>query len=815
MNDVQHAGAGGVGAAAAPAIGGDACAGRTVGLTVIGAPPPPRKAPKSKMGWWRAGVLAVVHLLIAAHVALWVLASMRTPDGAPARTLSPVEPSESMFTLDEGVVNAGFVMFVLAIASTAIFGRFFCGWACHVVALQDLCAWAMKRMGIHPKPFRSRLLVWVPLGLAVYMFVWPTFRRLVLAPVMTAWLGELPAWMGQVVPWTGFRAGFFVEDFWRTFPPWWVAVPFLLVCGFAVVYFLGAKGFCTYGCPYGGFFGPVDRLAPMRIRVTDACQHCGHCTSVCTSNVRVHEEVRDFGAVVDPGCMKCMDCVSACPSEALYVGWGAPAVGLAPRQAESAARAARARENRYDLTWPEELAVAAVFLLLLRGFWGAAMGGAETMPLLMAVGVAAVGAFMAHKLWRLLRDANVRGPFRQLKLRGRVTAAGWVFALATAVVLVLGAAGAGAWVCRWQADMIYDRLVRSPSAGGGRAMSGGYVPSEADAAEARRAIGLLRRAGSVGEGGMWIAPSWVNRVRAANLHAMAGDPASAAVELRAALAVRGRDDLWVNLAELLAMSRAPAAEIRAAMDGASRHAPELVGNVAVLMRARGYTVEDAQRVLAGLTPPAVEEIAGIADAMRAGAEGLPPAARTAALGQVEALLRGELERAPWAEGLRFRLAEAIGAAGPARVGEIDELYRRAIEQFPDDAAVVANAAQVRVMTGRSPDAVALLDAALARGFGGARVHQQRAIALVQLRRFDEALAAIGRAAELEPTDRTLWEMVADLADAMGRAEVARAARAKLAALVAAQPGAAPNASGPRGGGGGRAEPPREPRGNQP
>ena len=29
--------------------------------------------------------------------------------------------------------------------------------------------------------------------------------------------------------------------------------------------------------------------------MTDACEHCGHCTVVCTSNVRVHEEVRDFG----------------------------------------------------------------------------------------------------------------------------------------------------------------------------------------------------------------------------------------------------------------------------------------------------------------------------------------------------------------------------------------------------------------------------------------------------------------------------------------------------------------------------------------
>jgi hypothetical protein len=71
-----------------------------------------------------------------------------------------------MRTLELGELNAGFVFFALAIVSTAVFGRFFCGWGCHVVALQDLCAWIMKRLGVKPRPFRSRLLLWAPAALA-------------------------------------------------------------------------------------------------------------------------------------------------------------------------------------------------------------------------------------------------------------------------------------------------------------------------------------------------------------------------------------------------------------------------------------------------------------------------------------------------------------------------------------------------------------------------------------------------------------------------------------------------------------------------
>lgn len=55
-----------------------------------------------------------------------------------------------------------------------------------------------------------------------------------------------------------------------TFPKWIMAPTTILVVGFLIVWWLGAKGFCTYGCPYGAFFAIADRVAPVRIKVTDA-----------------------------------------------------------------------------------------------------------------------------------------------------------------------------------------------------------------------------------------------------------------------------------------------------------------------------------------------------------------------------------------------------------------------------------------------------------------------------------------------------------------------------------------------------------------
>ena len=341
---------------------------------------------------WRAAVLIALNLLMIAHFVQWKL--MGT-------TVSPIEPSESMFTLQNGAINAGFIFFTLAIIATLIFGRFVCGWGCHVLALQDLCAWLLEKFGLKPRPFRSRLLVFVPLIVALYMFVWPTVARALTKPKNE-----------PLIP--GFTNHLITTEFWATFPPFWIAVPFLFICGFLTVYFLGSKGFCTYACPYGGFFGIADQFAPGKIRVTDACNQCGHCTATCTSNVIVHQEVKEYGMVVDPGCMKCMDCISVCPNEALYWGIGRPSVAVK-----------KTLPRNYSLTWPEEIFSALVFAAAYFAVWDVY----QIVPMLMALGIASVTTFLAYKTLRLFRSKDLSFYVYRLKSNGGIGTSGWMFLL--------------------------------------------------------------------------------------------------------------------------------------------------------------------------------------------------------------------------------------------------------------------------------------------------------------------------------------------------------------------------------------------------
>jgi polyferredoxin/tetratricopeptide (TPR) repeat protein len=345
---------------------------------------------ESKISRWRAIALIILTLLMVAHFVQWRIMG---------ETISPIEPSESMATLQRGAVNAGFIFFVLAILATLIFGRFVCGWGCHVLALQDFCAWLLKKMGLTPKPFRSRLLVFVPLVVALYMFVYPTVFRYFAAPKNEP---LIPQFTDHLV----------TSNFWETFPPVLVAIPFLFICGFMTVYFLGQKGFCTYACPYGGFFSLADKIAPGKIRVTDACNQCGHCTAVCTSNVLVHAEVAQYGMVVDQGCMKCMDCVSVCPNDALYFGFGKPAITVT-----------QTIKKNYSLTWAEEIAGAVIFFASFMAVWDVY----QLVPMLMALGIATVTTFLALRTARLFQAKDLSFYRYNLKFGGKIKKAGWIF----------------------------------------------------------------------------------------------------------------------------------------------------------------------------------------------------------------------------------------------------------------------------------------------------------------------------------------------------------------------------------------------------
>jgi tetratricopeptide (TPR) repeat protein len=224
--------------------------------------------------------------------------------------------------------------------------------------------------------------------------------------------------------------------------------------------------------------------------------------------VRVHEEVREYGMVVDPSCMKCLDCVSVCPNDALYFGFAKPSI------MKAAAKHATPKRH-WDLSWPEELAMAGVFAASFFAVRG-------PVPLLMAAGVAGVVTYLAWKLWRLVRDESVNLHRFRLKYKGTLQRSGFVFAAGAVLAIALTAHSGSVKSLQFVAQRFDNRVTIPPQYVFGEDRM--EMPSPM-AADARRAIEFYGLASSVREGGIGLVETHQTQIdnRLVWLHSTLGE----------------------------------------------------------------------------------------------------------------------------------------------------------------------------------------------------------------------------------------------------------------------------------------------------
>lgn len=609
-----------------------------------GAPHPARRFVR-----WRVLSLVVVHVLMVLHFVHWKVAG---------RTLAPLEFSEAMITLEIGVVTAGFLFMGLALLSAVVFGRFFCAWGCHILALEDLCAWLLKKLGLRPNPVRSRLLLLVPPAAFFYMFLWPQVSLLL--------RGEpTPEWRlaGEGEPW----ASFITDDYWHMMPTLGVAILSVLGCGFLVVYVLGSRSFCRYVCPYGAALAAADRLSPGRIVRAGSCDGCGACTAACSSGVNVHAELDAYGTVVDSGCLKSLDCIGACPNGAIRWSLTRPslfrgAFGLG------------AARRRFSVSLGEDFLIAAVFLVTLfivRGLYG-------IFPFLLSLTIAAMVAYVALLGVRLLEDESVKAWRTQLKVQGKWTRAGVVVGgLALALGLLL-AHSAFVRTHEWLGERALDRI----------------GPEAPDAAVLAR-----EHFEAVERWGLARTPAVERKLE--SLFLSTGEPGRAVPYLRRRLAREpGDDHLRLHLAQtLLTAGKGSEAErlLREVLDDPER-APEV--------RTRAASLLGSFRASGG-------DLTGAILAYRKALELAPAVAEThynlAVLLAQQGLEEEALER--------YRLASQLDPTDPdtwnnlgfllaarSELGEAERCFRRAIERDETRANPHFNLGRLLSMLGRDEEA---------------------------------------------------------------------------------------------------------------
>ncbi len=206
-------------------------------------------------------------------------------------------------------LSGSLVTLLAVLGVTALWGRFFCGYLCTFGAMQELLAFAGKKLlpGLKKVPEKAdKALKYMKYGVlfAVVLFVWalqlPVDSTLSPWGVFGALLSGNLSVMADAVPTLGFG----------------------LLLAILILSLFVERAFCRYLCPLGALFTPLSAGRLFRIRrVETACTGCQGCTRACAMGVTVHED----SCVRSGECIDCMKCLAACHPQALRTA-PAPAV---------------------------------------------------------------------------------------------------------------------------------------------------------------------------------------------------------------------------------------------------------------------------------------------------------------------------------------------------------------------------------------------------------------------------------------------------------------------------------------------------------
>ena len=190
-------------------------------------------------------------------------------------------------------------------------GRFVCGWLCLFGLIQELLYKIPTKKVTVPKQIDRplRYLKYVMLG--VMVFALPFFVR-------SKYGAGAPFFCKYICPVGTLEGGIplvLLNDTMRSTLGWLFRWKFflLIVCILSSVFIY--RPFCKYICPLGAFYALFQKVSLVRMHVDEnACVNCGLCARTCKMNVDPHKNPNSCE------CIRCRECVDACPKHALSMG---------------------------------------------------------------------------------------------------------------------------------------------------------------------------------------------------------------------------------------------------------------------------------------------------------------------------------------------------------------------------------------------------------------------------------------------------------------------------------------------------------------
>jgi ferredoxin len=230
--------------------------------------------------------------------------------GWPINWILSLDPLTALSTvLSTGTLYAPLLWSLAAVALTAVLGRFFCGFACPLGALNQLTGWVS-----HLRATRdSRIKDNTHHSLHGFKYLLLAFFLACAAfgSVQSGLLDPLPLLHRSInltlLPLAD-RGHEILSDEPRAYESaWLIGMVLVAVLGLNLV---RPRFFCRFLCPLGALFALAGRFAPWRLGKTEAhkCGDCRLCEEYCEGGCR------PSGELVASECVLCMNCLERCPA---------------------------------------------------------------------------------------------------------------------------------------------------------------------------------------------------------------------------------------------------------------------------------------------------------------------------------------------------------------------------------------------------------------------------------------------------------------------------------------------------------------------
>jgi polyferredoxin len=340
----------------------------------------------AKMNVQRLRTLSRVFLmlLVTVHVVTWYTLGIQAVGSIGI---------EALFSgLSRGVINAGFVFWMLVFLSALLLGRAFCGWFCWFGGYLELVEWGIG----------DKLKIKIPRRMLLYLGAIPfvALAVKVYSALLVNWLQGFPATftfrLADVEPWGGQQTGVSI-------------LIILIMYGPVLLFVFGRRAWCRYLCPLGALLKLFGKGLLGKVRlVSDECIACGKCSRTCNMQVDVMAELKTHGEVRSLNCIRCLQCTGECPT-------GAIAFSLRRREtalsADIAARVERTSFKRRKLS-AFDVAIAALWIAVTVtiNLAGVRENAPQEIKVFMSVGLLLVVyglVWIVHTLW------SSRGPKEQ------------------------------------------------------------------------------------------------------------------------------------------------------------------------------------------------------------------------------------------------------------------------------------------------------------------------------------------------------------------------------------------------------------------